>query len=361
MRTLGHVTFTSSTAARFGLGFAWCGMVIYAASNSIATALVEIGADNPVAGGRNAITFQNLLLLGSVISILPIAVLFRGDWTRANLRRLRRADWVLLTVSAVLSSAVTPGLFFFALEQSSVTNVVLVSRIEPPLFLLAAWLFLKERLVPRVMLAGLIALAGALVMIALRETGKHCVFDIGEIAAALATLSYVASAIVARRALRQIPMGIFSLYRAVVGTAIYFLMISAIQGPDQFRDILAPVMLKWVWLYAVPVIVVGQIVWFFALKYARSSDVSLATSFSPLAGILFAMILLGEDPGSGFLPGAALIMLAIFVAQMRDETAMKLRRVWAHRPSFDARDIRHMFEPIGVLTGTTGTLNRGGC
>jgi len=46
-------------------------------------------------------------------------------------------DWRMLTLSAFLSSALTPGLFFYALAHTSVTNVVLVSRIEPPLFLLA--------------------------------------------------------------------------------------------------------------------------------------------------------------------------------------------------------------------------------
>ncbi len=132
--------------ATIGMGFAWVGVMIYAASNSIATLLVGIGSANPVAGGRNAITFTNLLFLGSLISLVPIIALFPGDWTRTNLRALSRKDWGFLTLSAFLSSALTPGLFFFALEHSSVTNVVLVSRIEPPLFLLAAAIFLRELL-----------------------------------------------------------------------------------------------------------------------------------------------------------------------------------------------------------------------
>ena len=44
-------------------------------------------------------------------------------------------------------------------------------------------------------------------------------------------------------------------------------------------------------------------------------DVSLATSFSPLAAILIAMVLLGEDPGPGLLPGGAIILLAIGLGQ----------------------------------------------
>ncbi|MEL7259431.1 MAG: hypothetical protein AAFN80_16610, partial [Pseudomonadota bacterium] len=61
------------------------------------------------------------------------------------------------------------------------------------------------------------------------------------------------------------------------------------------------------------------------LKYARASDMSLATSVSPLAGIIFAMVLLGENPGVGFVPGAALILTAVYIGQMRDTTWQKLR------------------------------------
>ena len=315
MRTTLQNLFSQISPAHIGLGFAWLGVLIYASSNSIATLLVDIGAANPVSGGRNAITFTTLLCLGSRISLIPMAVLFRRDWTRANLRSLTRRDWGLLTLSAFLSSALTPGLFFFALEHSTVTNVVLVSRIEPPLFLLAAALFLKERVDAKAFAAGLVALGGALLMISLQGGSIFGGFAIGEIAAAAATLSYIASAIVARRALKAIPMGIFSIYRTAMGSLIYFTLIAVLQGPQQFQDIFSPVLLKWIWVYAVVVFVIGQLAWFCALKFARSGDISLASSFSPVAGILFAMLLLGEDPGPGLVPGAVLILLAIVIAQ----------------------------------------------
>ncbi len=317
--------FSTISPAKIGMFFAWTGVLIYASSNSIATLLVEIGARNPLAGGQNAITFTKLLFLGSLISLVPMVALFHGDWKRASLRNLKRRDWGLLTLSAFLSSALTPGLFFYALEHSSVTSVVLVSRIEPPLFLLAAALFLKERIDRRAFTAGLIALCGALLMIGLRDSGNLGTFDCGELVAAAATLSYIASTIAARKALQNIPMGIFSIYRTAVGTIIYFGFISLVHGPEQFHNIFAPILLKWIWIYAIIVIVIGQLTWFMALKYARSGDISLATSFSPLAGIIIAMLLLGENPGPGLLPGGALILLAVCVGQMKGAVLRQAR------------------------------------
>ena len=329
------------------------GVLIYAASNSIATMLVDIGTAHPVSDGRNAITFTNLLFLGSLISLVPMAFLFRGDWTRDNLRRLTRGNWGMLTLSAFLSSALTPGLFFLALEHSSVTNVVLVSRIEPPLFLLAAGLFLKERVNPRAFVAGVVSLFGAMLIICLHENAKHCIFGLGEIIAALATLSYIASAIVARRTLKQIPMGIFSIYRTAVGTLIYFLLVSVLQGPSQFQDLLSPVLWSWIWIYAIPVIIVGQLTWFIALKYARSCDMALASSFSPVAGIVFAMVLLGENPGAGLLPGGVLILLAIVIGRMKKPALPQIQRAWRKRPTYSTGDIAHVLVPVSALPGAT--------
>ena len=132
-------TLADSPKVLMGAGFAWIAVLIYAASNSIVSLLAEIGAQNQVMG-RNVITYCNLLFLGSLMSLVPMAAMFWREWTMENLRKLTRTHWIILTLSAFLSSALTPGLFFYALEHTTVTNVVLMGRIEPPLFLLATWL-----------------------------------------------------------------------------------------------------------------------------------------------------------------------------------------------------------------------------
>ena len=307
--------------SHIGLICAWGAMLIYASSNSIVSLLVSIGEATPVADGRNAITYTNLLLLGSLISIISISIMFRRDLTRANVRIMTRRDWGFLALSALLSSAITPGLFFYALAHTSVTNIVLISRIEPPLFLFAAWFFLNERFSRRALAAGLVALSGAVVMISLRGGGGLNALGTGEWATVCATLSYIASTLVTRRSLCNIPIGLFSVARTILGSAIYFTLICMLVGPGAFRDIFAPVLWSWIWLYAGIVIVLAQISWNMALKYARSETLSLATSFSPLAAILIAMALLGETVGAGFVPGAILILLAIFISRNKKRAA----------------------------------------
>jgi len=332
-------TLPDNSRLMMGAGLAWLAVVIFAAGNSIVSLLAEIGMNNQVMG-RNVITYCNLLFVGSLLSIVPMGFMFWRDWTMENLRKLTRRHWVILTVSAFLSSALTPGLFFYALEKTTVTNVVLVGRIEPPIFLLATWLFLREEFEPWAFVAGLVALCGAVLMLWMNGGGG---FDIGkgEIGALLATLSYIASTLVARTGLRGIPMGIFAIYRTVLGTIFYFFLAIYLFGPRHFQDVFHPLVWEWVWIYAVIVVLGGQFAWALALKYARSGDVSLATSFTPLAGILIAMMLLGENPGPGLVPGGVIILLAIGLGQYGRIRSRRMRGDCPSAAPARARALEH--------------------
>ncbi|MEM7732737.1 MAG: DMT family transporter [Pseudomonadota bacterium] len=295
----------------WGVLAAWAAVLIYAAANPIVVSLVDMGASNLVGGGRNALTYSNLYFLGTLISVVPLAYLFRRDLKPTRVRRLSRKDWRILTLSAFLSSALTPALFFFALSETSVSNVALISRIEPPLFLMGALLVLGERFDTRTMIAALMALTGAIWIIAAQDRGSWAGFGLGEAAAVAGTLSYVASTLVARAGLKRVPLGLFTVYRAVAGAAMYFTGATVIFGPSVFQDLFEPILWQWVWVYAGIVLVMGQLVWAMALKTAKAGTISLAASFAPLAAVLIAMMFLGEDPGPGLMPGAAMILASI--------------------------------------------------
>jgi drug/metabolite transporter (DMT)-like permease len=302
-------------SAFYGAVLCWVAVFIYAASNSIVLLLVEIGANNPV-HGHNVVTFSNLFVLGSLISLVPMVFFFWRDWTIKNLRALKRSNWAILIVATTLSSAITPGLFFIALESTTVTNVVIAGRIDPPIFLLAAAFFLGEKLDLWSLVGSLVILLGAVVILVFKSDAGAMVIGKGEIAAILATLSFTASTIITRSSLKDVPLGVFSIFRTVLGTLVFFLYNLVFSGHHEFHAMFQPVLLVWIWVYAVIVIIVGQFTWMLGLKQARANDVALATSFSPLAAISIAIILLSEEPGPGFVPGAIIMFLGIFVAHV---------------------------------------------
>ena len=70
------------------------------------------------------------------------------------------------------------------------------------------------------MVAGLIALVGALLIIGMRDNGALFQLGKGGLATIAATLSCVTSTLVTRRGLKAIPMGLFSVSRTVLGIAL---------------------------------------------------------------------------------------------------------------------------------------------
>ncbi len=311
-----------TSAYNYGVALCWIAVFIYAASNSVVLLLLEIGEENPV-GGHSVITFSNLFVLGSLISLVPMAFFYWRDWTLENLKRLRFKEWVLLSVATGLSSALTPALFFVALENTSVTNVAIVGRIDPPIFMLAAVLFLKEKIDLWALLGAIIILFGATLILAFKDGGDVQPFGIGELAAAVATLSFTASTIITRATLKHVPLGVFSIFRTVVGTLVFFLYGILFSGHHEFHAMFQPVVLTWIWVYAILIICVGQFAWIYGLKQAKAGDVALATSFSPLAAITIAVILLNEDPGPGLVPGALIMIMGIGVAHFGRRQAEK--------------------------------------
>ncbi len=299
---------------RYGWLLVWGAVVIFAASNAVVRLLHEIGAAHPIEG-RNAISFCNVLFVGNLCAALTIAIVYRRSWTAETLRRLSRGDWISLAIVAPLSSALAPSLIFLALETTTVTNVVLVGRIEPPLFLAFSALLLGERPDRWTLLGAAVSFTGVAVMLALQSSVSGVMFGRGEVYAALGALILAGSTVLSKKRLKTIPVGVFMMFRTAIGTVFFFAAATYLFGIGHFMDAFSPFLWQWMVVYGALIVVGGQFLWFTGLPNSRSSDVSLATSFSPVFGVLFAFALLGERPGFPELIGGLVILGGIAIAQ----------------------------------------------
>lgn len=298
----------------------WLAVVIFAAANSIVRVLSNLGAAHPI-DGRNAVTFCNILFAGNITACAILGATFRRDWTRANVARLTRGDWVAMCALALLSSALAPALIFQALEATTVTNVVLVGRIEPPLLLALAAALTGER-VGRFTVAGaLVTFAGVALIVALKAHEMGVMIGPGEAYAALGAVTLAVSTLISKRRLVRIPLGIFTVFRTGVGAVVFFVIAASLYGPMHFADVAEPYLWKWMLVYGGVVVVAGQLAWFHGLARCTTTQVSMATSFSPVAGVGFAFLLLGERPDGATVVGGAVIVLGIVVSQLGGKRA----------------------------------------
>jgi len=303
--------------------FVWIAVLIFAAANSIVLVLFNLGLDYPV-DGRNAISFCNVLFVGNAIACATQYLFYRKQWTSENLQKLTRGDWFSLLFLAVLTGALSPSVIFFALENTTVTNVVLIGRIEPFILLALSAIILKERADKWATIGATIALAGVGLAFFLESRTAGLSIGKGELFAALGAVLAAVGIIVAKIRLKSIPLGIFAVVRTGFGSIFFFVVATYLFGIEHFQDAFQPILWQWMLVYGALIVVGGQYFWFTGIKNVRISDVSLASSFTPIAAVGFAFLLLGERPSAPILIGGAVIVLGIAVGQFGQFIADKM-------------------------------------
>ena len=296
-------------------------ILIFASANSITRKLTELGAQNLI-DGRNPISFCNVLFVGNLCALITLSLIYGKQLHVQSFKQLSWSDWLGLSTVAILSGALAPALFFMALDLTMVNNVVLIGRIEPPLILALSILLLRERVNYWVIAGAIASFIGVVLTIVLQtpEAGMMAMggFQIGtgELMAAGAAVSLAFSTIISKIKLRQIPLGFFSLFRMALGTVVFFTVALKLYGLVHFGDVFSPFLWQWMAIYSVVIIVGGQLCWFTGLKTTNASDVSLASAFSPLAGILAAYMILGESPTMAQYIGGSVIIFGIILNQI---------------------------------------------
>ena len=290
----------------------WAAIPIFAAGNSIVRLLFDLGAQHTI-DGRNAISFCNVLFVGNLCAMFTLLAIYRKSWTREKLSVLSGKQWASLTVLAVLLGAFAPSLVFLALEKTDVTNVVLFGRVEPPLYMLLAYVFLREGSSRWDVAAAAITTSGVVLMLFLQQGEGLPMIGEGELLALAAAVVYAGSSVLSKRILTDVSLGIFVVFRAGVGAVIFFVAATYLFGLSHFQDAFSPFLWQWMLVYGGIIVVLGQMLWFGGLRTATPSNITLASSFTPIAGVLFAIVLLGEEPSSAVLIGGAVMVLGIAV------------------------------------------------
>ncbi|BDI19464.1 membrane protein [Nostoc cf. commune SO-36] len=310
-----------------GQTYLWLAMLIFAASGAVTRKLTEIGAQHLIGdayGGKlsNPISLCNVLFVGNLCALILLILIYGRQWNKANLKQLSRKDWVSLTVVAILSGALAPGLIFQALALTELNNIILVGRLEPPLTLaLSVWL-LRERVNIWEFIGAIAAFIGVILTIILQPPTEAMMnmggfgLGIGEILAVAASVATAASTIIGKKHLSQIPLGIYNIFRTALGTVIFFFIALVLYGSDHFAGVLSPFLWQWMFLYGGLIVVVGQSFWVKGLKTSTVSMASLVSSFSPVVGIIAAYFILGEAPTLPQYIGGSLILVGIFLSQV---------------------------------------------
>ncbi|WP_413163875.1 DMT family transporter [Capilliphycus salinus ALCB114379] len=304
-----------------GRAYLLLGVTIFGAANAVTRQLTELGAENLI-DGRNPISFCNVLFVGNIWAFLIFLLLYYQELNRETIKKLSGKDWLALTTVATLAGALAPALFFSALEQTTVNNVILISRIEPPLVLALSIFLLRERVNRWVIMGAIVSFIGVGLTVFIPDPNREMMnmagfqIGIGEFMVAGGAVSAGVATIISKLSLRNIPLGFFNVYRTFFSTIIFFIIVTLLFGIGHFMDVFAPIIWQWMLLYSLVIVVGGQFCWFSGLKKSSASEISLANSFAPIAGVLAAYLILGEVPTTAQYIGGSVIILGIILNQI---------------------------------------------
>lgn len=336
-----------------GQTYLWLAILIFGASSAVTRKLTEIG-DQHLIDGRNPISLCNVLFVGNLCALIVLILIYGRQWNKATLKQLSRKDWVSLTAVAILSGALAPGLIFQALALTGVNNVILVGRLEPPLTLALSVWFLKERVNFWEFIGAIAAFVGVTLTILLQPPGEAMMnmgglqVGLGELLVAAGSVAAAVSTIIGKKYLSEIPLGIYSIFRTALGTVIFFFFALGLYGKDHFADALSPFLWKWMFLYGGLIVVVGQSFWIKGLRTSTVSMASLVGSFTPIAGILAAYLILGEAPTLAQYIGGSVILSGIFLSQVG------IRRQASRRSAFSKVDSTQAEQKVEAGMGFKG-------
>ncbi|MEO0448541.1 MAG: DMT family transporter [Verrucomicrobiota bacterium] len=286
------------------------GTAFFAASFAVVKKLVELG-EVEFPDGHNPISFCNVLFVGNLIAGVAFALFFQKDLRPQTFRSIRPVNWGQLLVIAFLEGALAPTLIFVALSEIPVASVVLIQSIKIPLILLLAWWLQRETTSAPAALGAGLGVVGIALMMILKPTSEATaggLWGVSEGKVALASVFFVLATQLRRMMGTTIPLGIYFLARTVAGGIFFAIIVLNAFGPSHFMDVFDPFLWKWMLIYGLVIVAVGQIAWQLALRSVGAAEISASEAATPVLGILFAYLLLGQAPTQAEILGGVVVV-----------------------------------------------------
>ena len=242
-----------------------------------------------------------------IASLLFLPLVFRRGFPS-----IERRDWWLILGLGALNFTVSPTLQVASLRYTQAIDISILVALEPLMTVLLAALLLREKLAPRTLAAGAVALAGALLLSGVGMPGAGITRErlIGNgmyIAASLCEVSVtLAGGRLARRYDPIAAMGLMKMAGFLAAAIVY----SGVWNHVAFEAVNPRAWISIVYLGA-GASVLGYGAWYWALRRVPVNEAALTLFLQPIAGTLFGFFMASELIGWNTAAGGALILGAL--------------------------------------------------
>jgi drug/metabolite transporter (DMT)-like permease len=246
----------------------------------------------------------------SAACMLPVVALGRrGSMWRGHNWKWRDAP-ALLGVG-LLGLVGNQVLFTIGLSMTSVAHAGIISALSPVLVLLGSAALGHER-ITRLRIAGLLTAACGVVVLQFSRGSPGEATRSGDAVMLLSVLVFAGFNLSGKPIAERV--GSLRMNAIAYAAAGLLALPVVLWNPGRGAHA-SPLAWFGVVYMAVGSSVIGYLIYGHALRYLPASRVSVVVYLQPLLASLLAILMLGERPGAGFLPAAALVLTGVYVVE----------------------------------------------
>lgn len=253
----------------------------------------------------NVISFCNVLFVGNTCAGL-VPFLFRNP--RTYISEIISAPLIdnLLLLLASFFVFLYPTFMFFALENSSVTNVVLISQVSAILYAFLGRIFLKISVTKLEIIGYSIIGICIFVLVLINNSFQVAVADL---LIMLAAFSHAAEDVINKKLLEHFSIFTVISVTNILSACAFFIIANISYGMKHFAEVLTGGLWISMLIYGGVTITIAEYLWLKGIEKAPTSLIVNISLGLPMITVIAAFLLLGEIPS--FIELLALIVISI--------------------------------------------------
>lgn len=230
--------------------------------------------------------------------------------------KIEKEDYRLFAKSAFFGINVNLTLFFLGLNFTNAINSAVISSAVPIFTLAFAYIFLKEKLTSKLIIANIISFIGILAVIGLPIFENNFRSTLGNIFLIFATFAWIIHEISSKKLLKKYDALTVTFYTTLIGAIIFIpgLLFDLISDTSWISNIKTDGILGLIY----GIIFSSILAYFFwnkGLSKLKTSEASFFFYLNPISAVFFSVIILGEKLTIPLLLGMSLIIIGVFLVE----------------------------------------------
>lgn len=233
---------------------------------------------------------------------------------RGSIKRIEKKDFLMFIILGIINIPINQFLFFTSISLTTAPNVALAYALSPVFVFIIATIFFKEKISLLKTFGIISAIGGTILILSERGIGFHSQYFVGNLLALTASLSWAFYTVLGK----DITIKYGAIYSNSLTSIIgFFVYIPIFLILPQSQSMTEPSFTNWLQVIYLALIssVVSYILWYWALKRADASKVSVFNNIQPILTTILAIIFFGQELSLIFAIGGLITIVGVLMTQ----------------------------------------------